>query len=135
MALHTDEFYTLMNSGRFDTVYEATVWVAQEARKKANSVDNLVLQSEAINWVLTGKEPPMLEVIRNIRKERKPIAVEYLEDVLKLVDDDGVKYSVKVSISESKKENHLIYNYTDVNDEYRRTRIRVLCRMIWHHIS
>ncbi len=132
--MHIEEFNELCKEKQFSTVYEGVMWVAVEARKKANQTGNLLLHSEAIDWVLTGKEPEVIKILQDKKKQRKSFTRAYLEEILSYVDDKEVCRSVKDSIYESKKCNHLIYIYKDVQDDSRRARIRVLTRMIWYHL-
>ena len=126
MSLHIQEFQHIAKS--FDSVYEATMYVAKTARRYAEKTNNRVLHSEAIDWVLTGETPEILN-----QSHRR--AISYIDDLLSEVSDSLVCRSVRCSVYESTRNKHLIYRYIDVNDEPRRARVRVLTNMIWYRTS
>lgn len=126
MSLHIKEFQQIAKS--FDSVYGATMYVAKSARRYAEDSHNLVLHSEAIDWVLTGEVPEILN-----QSHRRTIS--YIDDLLSQVSDASVRRSVRCSVYESMKNKYLVYKYIDVLDEPRRCRVRVLTRMIWYKSS
>ena len=126
MSLHIKEFQHIAES--FDSVYGATMYVAKAARRYAEKTNNRVLHSEAIDWVLTGETPEILN-----QSHRR--AISYIDDLLSEVSDSLVCRSVRCSVYESIQTKHLIYRYIDVNDEPRRARVRILTNMIWYRTS
>lgn len=116
--------------------YAAVNYISSEARKLANKYDNIILHSEAIDWVVTGEMPDILKNNKYKRiPHRKSNLRSYMDELLSYVDDEAVCESVRYSIYASKSSNHLIYVYKDVSDESRQTRVRVLTRMIWYNLN
>ena len=111
--------------------YAAVNYVAREARKRMNSIEYPIQESEAISWVLTGEKPKA--------KGRKRISFDYyihiLDDILSEVDDIEVCKSVRESYAESLKVHHLIYCYHTDLDDARKARVRILSNMVWYNIQ
>jgi len=124
-----DKDYFEQLSKQCGSPYAAVNFIAKSARNKLLEVNNQILDSEAISWVLTGIAP-------EIKKRHKVYYlngnhISYLDDVLSCVDDVEVCQSVRDSYFISCKANHLIYSYNPELDNDRQARVRVLTRMIW----
>lgn len=111
--------------------FAAIVYVSKLARQRAKSVDNCILESEALSWVLTGIEPLAVSKWRKGLLNRKRLRDRYAEDRLMYVEDNDVRDAVALTIQESQRSSHLIYLYNNVKDESRQARVRILSRMIW----
>lgn len=117
---------------KLGSTYAAVNYIAKSARQKRNQVDNRILESQAITWVLTGIQPKLSKRAINISDWAN---LNYLDEVLSYVDDENVCVSVRASYSKSAELHHLIYCYhTDLNDS-QKARVRVLTRMIWYNIQ
>lgn len=103
--------------------YLATLQVAQEAREIANSLGNRITDSEAISYAARGELPDP----KNYPDHRLDRVKEYL----KYVGDGEIRYAVLLSYEESLEKNHLIYVYNTVEDEFRKSRIRVIMNILW----
>lgn len=103
-------------------------------RKVAAKYNFLLLDSEALSWILTGDQPPVLNKVRRLRKQAAVRRKALLYDILNYVDDTSVKSCVVESIKESTNFQNLVYIYTGVNDKPRQARIRILTRMIWYSL-
>lgn len=112
--------------------YAAVNYISKAARRKMKQHNNIILESEAISWVLTGEEP-------RARKCKSLYDIShdlpYLEEILCYVDDEDVCESVRESYKESLGAHHLIYCYHNNLDEFRKSRVRILTRMIWYNIQ
>lgn len=111
--------------------FAAVNFVAKSARARRQSVDNRILESEAITWVVTGIQPKLRNKMPDINQLGN---VSYLDEVLSYVDDEQVVESVRASYCESTKAHHLIYCYHNSLDDNRKARVRVLTRMVWYNI-
>lgn len=111
--------------------FAAVVYVSKLARQRAKSVDNCILESEALSWVLTGVEPKAVAIWRTRKNKKEELAKVYAKDRLMYVEDIDVRSAVEDSIDESIKGSHLIYLYNNVRDKDRQARVRILSRMIW----
>lgn len=114
------------------STYAAVNYVAKSARDKIAHTDGHVLESEAISWVLTGEEPK----VRNKTEEIERWYLQnYIDDMLSEVDDIDVAQAVRDSYAASMEQHHLIYSYPEHLDENRKSRVRILTRMIWYYIK
>lgn len=114
--------------------YAAVVHVATAARNLLTQYHNAILESQAISWVLTGVVPEGIGDPSKPKK-RRVWARSYISQVLEYVTDKEVREAVQDTILESTKEFCLHFVYNDVDDEPRRSRIRILSRMAWVEIS
>lgn len=112
--------------------YQAIVLVANLARQLSCKYDNKILDSEALNWILTRERPDIIDSNGNVRKLYR-FNMSYMDDILSEVDDEDVKEAVRYSISESNRQENLVYLYKKVSDECKQARVRVLVRMIWYN--
>lgn len=90
----------------------------------------MISHSSALNYVVTGERPKILDSKIDLRSYEDKVFDNAL-DILKYVDDEDVCKAVVSSIEESRKLLHLIYVYKNVDDDPRMSRIRILCRLIW----
>ena len=104
--------------------------IAKISRRLADQENNRVLHSEAISWCVSGETPKILSMPQLPRSDVR-IVQAYVDDTLFGVDNLDVVDSVRVSIRESFRANHLIYVYSKVLDECTCARIRILTNMIW----
>jgi len=110
--------------------YAAIMYVAKTSRKIAEENNNVISHSSALNYVVTGERPKILDSKIDLRSYEDKVFDNAL-DILKYVDDEDVCKAVVSSIEESRKLLHLIYVYKNVDDDPRMSRIRILCRLIW----
>ena len=112
--------------------YVASLVVAKQARNKVQQCDVPLLDSQAIDWVVSGKVPD--QVIRDRRKNVRD-KWSYARDILSEVSDSDIVHSVISSLRISAKSSELCYVYAEGTDDYQRRRIRILCNMIWYHME
>lgn len=112
--------------------YIAIKDVVEDAR--AIALQNpVLLDSEALSWVLSGEEPQIISKY-NKYVRRKLSQNSYISNILSEVDDEDVKAAVYESISASKRANYLVYVYTNISEIHRQARVRILVRMIWYNL-
>lgn len=118
-------------SEQLGSSFAATMYIAAEARKLAESYDNVISHSEALNWVVTGVRPTILDRINvtEIHTDTSKL------DILNYIDDEEVKAAVRCSYEASCRSRNLVYEYNQVSDESRQTRIRVITRLIWYGLD
>lgn len=119
-------------ASKFNNVYSAINYIANQSRNLTKSTNNLILDSEAISWFLTGEKPSILSDIDKIKKQNRKKIV-HITDILSYVDDISVCESAMTSLRVSKQAGYLIYVYKDVPDEDRQARVRVLTRILWYN--
>lgn len=103
--------------------------IGKKARELAKEYDNTIFHSEAISCLINGVKPEPRYVFRD----------EYEATVIKemfcYIDDISVKNAVYDSFYKSKHCNNLVYMYNDITDEPRKSRVRVLTRMLWYQLN
>lgn len=120
-------------SDQYGSPYAAANAAANAARDLVKLYDNKILDSEAISWCITGEAPKILATMQSNKSIPYERYVSYqIDELLNYVEDPDVVESVRISFRESTIARHLIYVYNSRMDEPRRTRVRVLTRMIWY---
>lgn len=118
---------------RCDDPYRLVTGIASIARERSNSLDydNHILESDALSWVIQGKEPDYIseyecnKIQSNIQRE-----VALLKDELCYIDDISVKQSVKTSIFKYIQTKHKQYVYSNCLSETNKRRVRIIVNMI-----
>lgn len=113
-------------------IFAATNLVANLARKLCKRYNNVVLESEAIHWILSGEKPKIVDELGQIRYKYRTKKLSPLTDILCNIDDEEIKAAVQASFTESKKRQDLTYLYNNIVDEYAQARVRILVRMLWY---
>ena len=113
-----------------DNIYNSINSVVSSARELANKCDNTILHSKAITCIISGVKPPR-EYIRDYRDEYEG---SIIKELFCYIDDKEICDAVYDSYFKSKSANNLKYVYNSISDESRRTRVRVLTRMLWYSI-
>ena len=133
MSFNDIEYFNEITA-KLGNPYAAVNYIAASARKLAAKYNNLILDSEAINWLVTDNKPAILNKQHTISTKGDYVR-SYVDEMLSYVDDTDVCDSVRYSINTSRDANHLIYVYTNVPDEFRQARVRILTRMIWYNLN
>ena len=117
--------------------YAAVYMIAKEARRRAEKCNNLISHAEALSWVLTGTKPETL-----VRAEMRGQSMsdnsniqDFIDSYISLVDDREVAEAARDSINQTIREANLVYMYSKIQDEPRRSRVRIITRMLWDQIS
>lgn len=116
---------------KYGSRYSATVFVAKEARRLAEKYDNVITHAEALSWVLSNKTPESVKQYNKVKEKRSQKDLQYANYYLSSIQDEDVKASVVESLKLTKKAGHLIYQYKNVYDKYRQSRIRILTNKLW----
>lgn len=103
--------------------YQATVQIAQIAREIASSLDYRIPWATALDYAARGELPDP--------KDYPDHRLDRVKDYLTSVNDVEVRSAVLSSYEQSLGKNHLIYDYTFVEDEPRRARIRIILNILW----
>lgn len=115
--------------------YAATRVFIRAVRSLAKKYNYLILDSEAISWLLTGEKPKIIEWNAKYGRRKLASHLNYMDDLMTSVDDDTIKDAVRDSVAQSLEQHHLIYVWKGSLDEYRASRVRVLTRMIWYNLQ
>ena len=113
--------------------YAAVRYVSSLARTRSSESKYHIQESEAITWILTGKEPKYRK--RLYMDPMKYTDVCILEEILEYVDDREICESVSSSYEASLENRHLIYVYQEGLSQSQQARVRILTRMVWYNIE
>jgi len=117
---------------RSENPFQHVIDIAILARKKAKESEYHILDSEALTWVIQGIEP-VEDSTLNLSRTITNYEEKYLDDMLCCIDDAQVRNALQESFYQSKSANKLIYEYGNITDKPRQTRVRILLRMIWYN--
>lgn len=126
---HFNEIVSKFNGNR----YQAVQYIQKQSRKLLEYTDNRITDSEAITWVLTGEKPDY-ESRKTFNEITAKYEDAYVDEILCYIDDKQVCESIRLSISKSKKSKNLVYRYTKGLDESKKSRVRVVTRIIWYNL-
>lgn len=110
--------------------YQAVIALAKLARDKTKEVDYHILDSEAIEWVLTGTPP---KAVQNEVDKPPSNKSQYIREILGQIQDSDILYSIKSSLRISAQNAALCYVYAEGIDKYQQQRVRIICNMIWSY--
>lgn len=103
--------------------FVAAMTLAQAARDVANSLDNRITLSTALDYVARG-ELPNPKDYPDHRLDRVYNYISYIYDV-------EVRSAIIKSYEASLHCQHIQYVYNNVTDAYRQARIRVIINILW----
>lgn len=109
------------------SIYELVNEVASKARKLAEDTDNVILHSESLSYICRELDIDMSQFKRLTDYEER-----YLREQFCYIDDPAVKDSVSESFKRSKESGKLTFVYCDVASKSKRSRIRVITRMLYY---
>jgi len=103
--------------------YLAVLDIAQVTREIEDSLESRITTSSALDFAARGLVPDP--------KDYPDHRLDRVKEYLTYVDDIEIKSAVISSYEESLKKYHLIYLYNNVDDEHRRSRIRIILNILW----
>lgn len=115
---------------RYGNEYQAVIALANLARGRAAHVDHHILDSEAIEWVLTEIPP---KAIQNEVDKPPSDKSQYIREILGQIQDSDILHSVKSSLRISAQNAALCYVYAEGTNKYQQQRVRIICNMIWSY--
>ena len=115
---------------KYGNEYQAVIALAKLARNKAKEVDYHILDSEAIEWVLTGVPP---KPVQNEVDKPPSNKSQYIREILGQIQDSDILSSVKSSLRISAQNAALCYVYAEGTNKYQQQRVRIICNMIWSY--
>ena len=128
MTIHSPTWDKLVQT--YGNEYQAVIALANLARSKAAQVDYQILDSEAIEWVLTGTLPNPLQNEVNKPPSNK---FQYIREILGQIQDSNILSSVKSTLRISAQNAALCYVYAEGTNMYQQQRVRIICNMIWSY--
>lgn len=103
--------------------YYATLEIADITKEITLSLDNRITTSSALDFAARGILPNP--------KDYPDHRLDRVKDYISYIDDREIKSAIIDSYEESLKKFHLVYVYNSVNDEPRRSRIRIILNILW----
>ena len=116
---------------QFNNEYAAAMYVAQEARKVLTATNNAMSESEAIQWVISGKPQAQLQAyIQRKKKFIKHVKYNVINEYAAKIDDSQLEYQFRYSAIQSSKNHRLVISYGSL-DPPNSVRLRILMKQYW----
>lgn len=120
--------------------FAAIQHLTKDSRDKMKQSNNVISESEALTWALTGEKPKGLkrrmkekEVRLNAYHPVRYYQDAYMEELLSYVDDIDIRESVRRSFDKSKETGNLHYVYISALTDGNKARVRILTNMVWNY--
>lgn len=111
--------------------YPAIHRVADKARELKESCYNVILDSQAVEWAITGVPPANLEeaIRARVQSEEGASQEDRLTTILDSIAEDDIRIAVRNSYNLSTKNKQIAFDYNGIKDRGTRTRIRILTKL------
>lgn len=103
--------------------YLAVMEMAEDARTICHYLDNRITVATALEYASQGKMPNP--------KDFPDHRLDRVREYLTYVNDIEIRSAVIKSYEYSLKQNDLIYDYNNVDDEPRQARVRIIMNILW----
>lgn len=103
--------------------YIAVIAIADNTREICDSLDNRITCAKALDFAARGQVPDP--------KDYPDHRLDRVKDYISYIDDKAIKRAIIASYEKSLEKFHLIYDYQDIDDEPRRSRVRIILRILW----
>ena len=103
--------------------YYATIQIAANARQIAKDLEYRISDAEALTYAAQGLIPNP--------KDYPDKRLNRVRDYISYIEDEEVKSAIIDSYEKSLKNYYLIYIYNNIEDEPRRSRIRIILNQLW----
>lgn len=103
--------------------YRAALIIAENAREISSSLENRITDASALDYAARGVIPDP--------KDFPDHRLDRVKDYISYINDIEIKSAIISSYEESLKKYHLVYLYNNVNDEPRKSRIRIILNILW----
>lgn len=113
-----------------NNIYLSIQNIVHDARNILKDSDYKMLHSEALTCAIHGIKPDKSKYI-NVDDAYE---CNYIKNMFCNIEDKEVCDAVYDSYYDSKSAKHLIYVYNNINDEPRRSRVRILTNMLWYEL-
>ena len=116
---------------RLGSEYAASMYVAKKARILLIKSNNLLSESEAIEWVILQKTDADLEAYINEYRHRiRTRKYDLINEYMSMIDSKSLKKQFQSSALKSNTASKLIIDYGDLGP-YNSTRLRILMKEYW----
>ena len=103
--------------------YQAVIWIAQNTRQITNSLDNRITTAKALDFAARGELPDP--------KDYPDHRLDRVKNYIAYIEDEEIKQAIIASYEESLKKYRLIYVYNYIEDEPRKSRVRIIMNILW----
>lgn len=121
MALNNNPYYQELCQQM--NPYLAVMEMAEDTRTICHYLDNRITVATALEYASQGKMPNP--------KDFPDHRLDRVREYLTYVNDIAIKSAVIKSYEYSLKQNDLIYDYNNVEDESRKARVRIIMNILW----
>lgn len=121
MSLTNSPYYNEL--AKFHGPFYATMQIAKNAREISKSLEYRISDAKALDYAANGKVPNP--------KDYPDKRLNRVRDYISYIEDEEVKSAIIDSYEKSLKNYYLIYMYNNVEDEARRSRIRIILNQLW----
>ena len=125
-----EERYLVNNDNTFEAL---NAWI-DDANKLCARYQTRLAKSESLTACLTKQLPKNLDDRRVVKFMDATYKSKYIKQALADIDDRMVRSAVQNSLDESLAQNKLVYKYFDLLSSGQRSKVRVLCNMIWSNL-
>ena len=120
---------------RSDNIFDVANEIARKSRDIERICHNSVSTSESIRWAITGYPPDDIDKRMYQHAKANCSKTSYMEDVISYIDDDSLIDAVRFSFDKSVDIGRPYFNYGDISDEGKKSRLRVLVQMFWYEMK
>ena len=113
--------------------FEAINYVSSYARRLTSCYKDNISHKEALSWICDGIRPKNIDKIEE-KLNIEPFDPSNIGKFMPYVEEKEIYDAVSLSISQSTQNHHLIYNYNKIDDENKKSRIRILCNIVWEKL-
>lgn len=103
--------------------YAAVMQIAKNTREISASLDNRISYATALDYACRGEIPNP--------KDFPDHRLDRVKDYISYIDDIEITNAIIASYEESLRKYNLVYIYNNIVDEPRRSRIRIILRILW----
>lgn len=103
--------------------YIAVIAIADTTREICSSLENRITCSQALDYAARGLVPDP--------KDFPDHRLDRVKDYISYIDDSEIKRAIIDSYEESLKKFHLVYIYNSIDDEPRKSRVRIILNILW----
>lgn len=103
--------------------YAAVMQIAENTREITASLDNRISSAIALDYACRGETPDP--------KDFPDHRLDRVKDYISYINDIEIKSAIIASYEESLRKYNLVYIYNNVEDEPRRSRIRIILNILW----
>lgn len=124
-----EKMYDLIK--KLNSPYAACMYAAKKARNLQTDTNNVISESDALSWAISGIPPSNLEKKLKIKftKDQDVKNSERIDNILATIDEDYIRDAVLKSYRASVRSKRLVYDYANITDKHIRARIRILTKM------